>query len=38
MRRRPKSDAYTLRGLATDLHATQTVNAAKGAHCLLPKV
>ncbi|MBO0754579.1 MAG: acetamidase/formamidase family protein [Bradyrhizobiaceae bacterium] len=33
-----KTDAYTLCSLAADLHVTQTVNVAKGAHCLLPKV
>lgn len=32
-----KSDAYTLCSLAADLHVTQTVNSAKGAHCMLPK-
>jgi len=32
------SDAYTLCSLAADLHVTQTVNTAKGAHCLLPKI
>jgi acetamidase/formamidase len=30
-------DAYTLCSLAADLHVTQTVNTAKGAHCMLPK-
>jgi acetamidase/formamidase len=30
-------DAYTLCSLAADLHVTQTVNMAKGAHCMLPK-
>ena len=29
------SDAYTLCSLAADLHVTQTVNTAKGAHCML---
>jgi acetamidase/formamidase len=32
-----KTDAYTLCSLAADLHVTQTVNLAKGAHCMLPK-
>jgi acetamidase/formamidase len=32
-----KTDAYTLCSLAADLHVTQTVNTAKGVHCLLPK-
>jgi acetamidase/formamidase len=32
-----KTDAYTLCSLAADLHVTQTVNVAKGAHCMLPK-
>jgi acetamidase/formamidase len=31
------SDAYTLCSLAADLHVTQTVNTAKGAHCMLAK-
>jgi acetamidase/formamidase len=31
------TDAYTLCSLAADLHVTQTVNLAKGAHCMLPK-
>ncbi len=31
------SDAYTLCSLAADLHVTQTVNTAKGAHCMLLK-
>jgi acetamidase/formamidase len=31
------TDAYTLCSLAADLHVTQTVNSAKGAHCMLPK-
>jgi acetamidase/formamidase len=33
-----KTDAYTLCSLAADLHVTQTVNMAKGVHCMLPKV
>ncbi|HUC50057.1 MAG TPA: acetamidase/formamidase family protein [Xanthobacteraceae bacterium] len=32
-----KTDAYTLCSLAADVHVTQTVNSAKGAHCMLPK-
>jgi acetamidase/formamidase len=32
-----KSDAYTLCSLAADFHVTQTVNQAKGAHCMLRK-
>ncbi len=32
-----KTDAYTLCSLAADLHVTQMVNMAKGAHCMLPK-
>jgi acetamidase/formamidase len=32
-----KTDAYTLCSLAADMHVTQTVNVAKGAHCMLPK-
>lgn len=32
-----KTDAYTLCSLATDVHVTQTVNGAKGAHCMLAK-
>jgi acetamidase/formamidase len=31
------SDAYTLCSLAADLRVTQTVNTAKGAHCMLAK-
>jgi acetamidase/formamidase len=31
------TDAYTLCSLAADIHVTQMVNAAKGAHCMLPK-
>ncbi len=31
------TDAYTLCSLAADLHVTQTVNVAKGVHCMLPK-
>ena len=33
-----KTDAYTLCSRATDLRVTQTVNTAKGVHCMLPKV
>lgn len=32
-----KTDAYTLCSLAADLHVTQMVNTAKGAHCMLSK-
>ena len=32
-----KEDAYALCSLAADLRVTQTVNVAKGIHCLLPK-
>jgi acetamidase/formamidase len=32
-----KSDAYTLCSLAADFRVTQTVNQAKGAHCMLRK-
>jgi acetamidase/formamidase len=32
-----KSDAYTLCSLAADFRVTQTVNTAKGAHCMLRK-
>jgi acetamidase/formamidase len=32
-----KEDAYAFCSLAADLHVTQTVNVAKGIHCLLPK-
>jgi acetamidase/formamidase len=32
-----KSDAYTLCSLAADFRVTQTVNQAKGAHCVLRK-
>jgi acetamidase/formamidase len=32
-----KADAYTLWSLAADFRATQMVNMAKGAHCMLPK-
>jgi acetamidase/formamidase len=32
-----KEDAYTLCSLAADIHVTQMVNLAKGAHCMLPK-
>jgi acetamidase/formamidase len=32
-----KSDAYMLCSLAADLRVTQTVNVAKGVHCVLPK-
>ena len=32
-----KSDAYTLCSLAADFRVTQTVNQAKGAHCMLAK-
>ena len=32
-----KTDAYTLCSLAADIHVTQMVNLAKGAHCMLPK-
>ncbi|SEQ21184.1 Acetamidase/formamidase [Faunimonas pinastri] len=31
------ADAYTLCSLAADLRVTQTVNVAKGIHCMLPK-
>ena len=37
MRGLSKSDAYTLCSLAADFHVTQTVNQAKGAHCMLQK-
>jgi acetamidase/formamidase len=37
MRGLSKSDAYTLCSLAADFHVTQTVNVAKGAHCMLRK-
>jgi acetamidase/formamidase len=37
MRGLSKPDAYTLCSLAADFHVTQTVNTAKGAHCMLPK-
>jgi acetamidase/formamidase len=32
-----KNDAYMLCSLAADLRVTQTVNVAKGVHCVLPK-
>ncbi len=32
-----KADAYILCSLAADLRVTQTVNVAKGIHCMLPK-
>ena len=32
-----KGQAYMLCSLAADLHVTQTVNVAKGVHCMLPK-
>jgi acetamidase/formamidase len=32
-----KADAYMLCSLAADLRVTQTVNVAKGVHCVLPK-
>jgi acetamidase/formamidase len=31
------TDAYSLCSLAADLHVTQSVNVAKGVHCMLPK-
>lgn len=32
-----KGEAYMLCSLAADMHVTQTVNVAKGIHCMLPK-
>jgi acetamidase/formamidase len=32
-----KGQAYMLCSLSADLHVTQTVNVAKGVHCMLPK-
>jgi acetamidase/formamidase len=32
-----KGQAYMLCSLAADMHVTQTVNLAKGVHCMLPK-
>jgi acetamidase/formamidase len=37
VRQLSKSDAYTLCSLAADFRVTQTVNMAKGAHCMLRK-
>ena len=32
-----RGQAYMLCSLAADMHVTQTVNVAKGVHCMLPK-
>ena len=32
-----RADAYALCSIAADLRVTQTVNVAKGVHCMLPK-